>query len=123
MGQVTVGVDWFEIPVENLGRAVEFYNAVFDTEMGEIPGPDGNPLKVFMGAEGPSGALMSGEGYTPGSDGALIYLGCEDINAVLGRVATAGGEVLQEHLSIGEYGAIGLFTDSEGNRIALHAAS
>ena len=50
-----------------------------------------------------------------------MYLGCEDINAVLGRVAVAGGEVLQEHMPIGEYGAIGLFIDSEGNRVALHA--
>ena len=123
MGQATVGINWFEVPVENLGRAVDFYNAVLDTEMGEIPGPDGQPLKVFMGPQGPSGALMSGEGYTPGSHGALIYLGCDDINAVLGRVADAGGTVLQEHMSIGEYGAIGMFTDSEGNRIALHAES
>lgn len=123
MAQATVGVNWFEIPAANLDRAVNFYNRILGTEMGEIPGPGGEPLKVFMGAEGPSGALMSGDGYTPGSDGALIYLGCEDINAVLGRVAEAGGTVLQEHMPIGEYGAIGMFTDSEGNRIALHSAS
>ena len=123
MGQATVGVNWFEIPAADVSRAVEFYNTILETEMGEIPGPGGEPMKVFMGAEGPSGSLMSGEGYTPGSAGALIYLGCDDISAVLGRVAAAGGQVLQEHMAIGEYGAIGMFVDTEGNRIALHAAS
>ena len=121
MAQATVGINWFEIPVTNLERAVSFYSTVLDTELGEIPGPQGTPLKVFMGAQGPSGALMSGEGYTPGASGPLVYLGCDDINAVLERVAGAGGEVLQEHMPIGEYGAIGLFIDSEGNRVALHA--
>ena len=69
-------IDWFEIPVAELGRAVEFYGTVLGTELGEIPGPGGKPLKVFMGPGGPSGAVMSGEGYTPGSEGALIHLGC-----------------------------------------------
>lgn len=121
MAQATVGINWFEIPVTNLERAINFYGTVLDTELGEIPGPDGAPLKVFMGAQGPSGALMSGDGYAPGASGPLVYLGCDDINAVLGRVAGAGGEVLQEHMPIGEYGAIGMFIDSEGNRVALHA--
>lgn len=121
MAQTTVGVNWFEIPATDLERAVGFYSTVLGTELGEIPGPRGELLKVFMGAEGPSGALMSGEGYTPGSSGPLVYLGCDDINAVLGRVAAAGGQVLQEHMPIGEYGAIGMFVDSEGNRVALHA--
>lgn len=118
----TVTINWFEIPVADLGRAVEFYGTVLGTELGEIPGPDGKPLKVFMGREGPSGALMSGEGYSPSAEGTLVYLGVDDIDAVLGRVAEAGGSVIQEKMSIGEYGAIGLFTDSEGNRIALHSA-
>lgn len=120
MGRANVGVSWFEIPVHDVARAAQFYSVAMDTELAEIPGPDGKPLQVFVGEHGPSGALMSGEGYTPGSAGALIYLGCDDIDAVLARVPAAGGSVLQERLSIGEYGSIGLLTDSEGNRIALH---
>ena len=69
MSNTTVAVNWFEIPAEDVGRAVEFYGAVLQTEMSEIPGPGGKPLKVFMGEQGPSGALMSGEGYTPGRRG------------------------------------------------------
>ena len=123
MGQATIGVNWFEIPAVDVGRAAGFYATILDTELGEIPGPRGEPMKVFMGPEGPSGSLMSGEGYTPGSDGPLVYIGCEDINAVLARVADAGGTVVQEHMPIGDYGAIGIFVDSEGNRVALHAPS
>lgn len=123
MSEATVAINWFEIPAEDVGRAVEFYGAVLQTAIGEIPGPGGDPLKVFMGAEGPCGALMAGEGYAPSAEGPLIYFGCDDIDAVLSRVAAAGGEVLQQKIAIGEYGAIGLFIDSEGNRIALHASA
>ncbi len=123
MSNATIAINWFEIPAKDVGRAVEFYGSVLTTTIGEIPGPGGDPLKVFMGADGPCGAIMAGEGYAPGSDGPLVYFGCDDIDAVLGRVTAAGGEVLQEKMAIGDYGAIGLFKDSEGNRIALHAAA
>ena len=122
MSDTTIAINWFEIPAQDVGRAAEFYGSVLQTTIGEIPGPGGEPLNVFMGTDGPIGALMSGEGYSPGVDGPLVYFGSDDIDAVLSRVAAAGGEVLQEKTSIGDYGLIGLFKDSEGNRVALHSS-
>jgi predicted enzyme related to lactoylglutathione lyase len=76
-----------------------------------------------MGDSGPSGALWPGDENSPATNGPLIYLGCEDIDGILSRVPEAGGKVVQDRLSIGEYGSIALFIDSEGNRLGLHSES
>ena len=56
----------------------------------------------------------------PSKDGVTIYFNSEDgVEACLARVA-AGGEVTLPRTSIGEWGFIGLFVDSEGNGIGVH---
>lgn len=54
-------------------------------------------------------------------DVAVVYLAVLDIEAVLARVVRAGGRVYQHPKSIGEFGFVGFFEDSEGNRIGLHS--
>ena len=116
---MSVSVAWFEIPVANIARAVEFYGTVLGLPLDSMDGPDG-PMSVFPGAEGPVGALTTDEG-SPAQAGVLVYLDCDDIPAALDRVAAAGGEVLMTKTSIGPFGFIGKFNDSEGNTVALHS--
>ena len=113
-----VEVAWFEVPVADKARATEFYGTVLGTPLGAIPGPDGADMAVFMGAEGPVGALNEGE--TPASGGVVVYFECDDIAAALQRAEKAGGKILQERTAIGPYGFIGQLSDSEGNTVALH---
>ena len=114
-----VAVNWFEIPVADKGRAAEFYGNVLGEPLGTMDGPDG-PMSVFMGAEGPAGALIEG----PCVDGGVrVYLNCDDIDAALGRVAAAGGRVTQERTSIGPFGFIATLIDTEGNTVSLHTGS
>ena len=113
-----IRVNWFEIPVTDLDRATAFYAAVLDRELGEIEGPDG-PMKVFLGPEGPSGALTRTDS-TPAVAGVVVYLHCMDIDAALARAESNGGQMLQARSSIGPFGFVGKFRDSEGNAVALH---
>lgn len=54
--------------------------------------------------------------------GVLVYLACDDAAIVLGKFKTAGGLVLQPKTEIGDnHGFMGLFKDTEGNRIAVHS--
>lgn len=115
---MSVAVDWFEIPATDMSRAVEFYGTVLDAPLGAMDGPDG-PMHVFMGEAGACGALTSDDS-TPAVGGVLVYLHCEDIEGALGRVESAGGKVLQGKTSIGPFGFIARFQDSEGNSVALH---
>jgi uncharacterized protein len=113
-------VHWFEIPVLDLDRAVRFYSQVLGVDM--IPmNVTGSPMAMFP-AEGVGGALIQEQGTQPSVQGTLVYLDCGcDLSGTLQRVATAGGRVALPKTSIGKHGFIGLFIDTEGNRVGLHA--
>lgn len=118
---------WFEIPVLEMDRARKFYEKVFDirihieefgkTLMGWFP------HALNPEARGASGSLIyNPDFYKPTSDGVLIYFSSGDVNVELGRVEEAGGTVLKTKTMIREdIGYMGLFLDSEGNRIAVHS--
>ena len=116
-------VIWFEIPVNDLQRAKAFYQNVFGFEfrLDEM-----GPWKMAFfpmedGVVGTGGALVQAEGYTPALTGTVVYFTVADIEATLERVKASGGEVLTPKMSIGEYGFIGHFRDTEGNRVAVHS--
>ncbi len=114
-------VNYFEIPVTDMARAMQFYQRVLlvDFELTQI---DGHPMALFpydKNAPGITGALASGESYRPGRQGVRIYFTVTDIDATLRRAVEAGGQVLYPKTSIGEHGHVAEFEDSEGNCIAI----
>jgi predicted enzyme related to lactoylglutathione lyase len=117
-------LNWFEIPVRDLDRAVDFYQQVLGVELKrEIFG--GAPLAIFPFNEGSGevgGALVFDPKRAPSRDGALLYLNAGGkLDAMLDRVARARGEVVLPKTEIGPHGQIGVIRDSEGNLIGLHA--
>ncbi|MDX2285189.1 MAG: VOC family protein [Bacteroidia bacterium] len=113
---------YVEIPVDDLGRAIGFYQAVFgfDFEQEVI---DHNEMGLFPFSDeysGISGALAKGEIYHPTRDGAVVYFATDDIDETLRRAIANGGQLLYPKTSIGSRGFVAEFEDSEGNRIALH---
>ena len=119
-------VTWFEIPVTNIQRASNFYEAVLNVKLQPME-MQGQKMAIFPGGDSTSthvvhGALVEGETYTPSEQGTLVYLnGGKDLTTPLSRVTQAGGSIIQEKMSIGEHGFIALFKDTEGNRIAFHS--
>ncbi len=126
MKEVTVG--WFEIPVKDMDRAIAFYEKVFDCKldkqvMGDLQmawfpwGDDG---------KGAGGSLVYHEQFyeTSRHAGTLVYFSSEDCSVELGRVEEAGGKVqIAKRLIAPDIGYMGVFLDSEGNRIAVHSRS
>ena len=115
-------VNYFEIPVSDLPRAVKFYESVFELKL-ETKTIDGNQMAVFHGSvDGPGiiGALALGPSYKPSTDGTRVYFATKSIDAVLGRVLKNGGRIEYPKTDVGEIGFVAEFIDSEGNRIALH---
>ena len=116
-------VGWFEIPVTDMTRAKAFYEHVLGLRL-ELH--DLGPLQMAWfpmrnGEYGSSGSLVKNEAYAPAHAGTLVYFTCPDIDTALQRVAEQGGKVLRPRTSIGEYGFVGHFEDSEGNRVAVHS--
>jgi len=120
-------VGWFEIPVTDMDRAVKFYQAVFDLELARNRlGP--LDMAWFPWVDkgiGSGGSLVRFEpAYRPSPDGVVIYFTAfsGDVAIELSRVGAAGGKVLQPKKLISEeHGYMGLFLDTEGNRIAVHS--
>jgi len=120
-------VGWFEIPATNMDRAVKFYESVFDVKLSRnLLGP--LEMAWFPDVEngmGASGSLVVNlKSYRPSQDGVLIYFTAQsgDLSNELGRVEKAGGKVLIPRTQISEeVGYMAVFTDTEGNRVALHS--
>lgn len=99
-------VCYFEIPVNDMNRAVAFYGAVFGLTL-ERTEIDGNEMALFPEAEGANaitGALARGASYVPGRQGARVYFRTDDIDETLERAVGAGGTVMYPKTSIGELG-------------------
>lgn len=119
-------ISWFEIPSVDLERAQKFYETIFGVTLIPMDMPDIKmrmfPLEDRMGV---GGAIVHSDGFHKPSatDGPLIYLnGNPDVQQVLGKVETAGGKVIVPKTEISpEYGHMGVFIDTEGNRIGLHS--
>jgi hypothetical protein len=119
-------ISWFEIPATNIERAQKFYETIFGISMTAIDMPN-MKMRMFPidnPMEGIGGAIVDTGGFHKPSatDGPLIYLdGNPDLRVVLDKVEAAGGKVIVPRMEISqEYGDMGVFIDSEGNRIALH---
>lgn len=118
-------VGWFEIYVQNLSRAREFYETVLGTKLEPLPTPvPGIEMLTFpmkRDACGAAGALVKMEDGPSGGNTTLVYFNCEDCAAEEARVARAGGKVEKPKMSIGEYGFISLVRDPDGNIFGLHS--
>lgn len=117
-------IGWFDIYVVDMSRATTFYEAVFKQTLEDMKDPtDADVLmKSFptdMAEYGAGGALVQREGSMPGVGGTTIYFGVEDCAVVQSRVSDAGGQVIRPKMSIGQFGFISLFMDTEGNMIGL----
>lgn len=134
-GQVT----WFEIPVENLDRAILFYSEVLSINIEKnkflnqeygIFNKNTNVIK---------GALVKKIDHTPGV-GIVLFFYVVDLLDSLKKVEAFGGKILMEKtllkqqtaegfLSIkqnlidGNVGYVAEFIDCEGNRICLYSNS
>jgi uncharacterized protein len=118
-------VGWFEIYVQDMGRAKAFYESVFGVELAKLDSPDpGIELWAFpMQTEryGAPGALVRMPGFSSGANSVLVYFSCADCAVEAAKAARSGGRVEKEKFSIGQYGFIALVIDTEGNMIGLHS--
>ena len=122
---MTNQVVWFDVPVENLDRAIKFYSAVL---AGTVERQDMGGFKFAVlphHGDDVSGCLSPAKesGMGPPSDrGPLLYFNCQGrLDQAIDAVAPNGGKVLQPKHPIGPYGFRAVVLDSEGNRIALHS--
>ena len=124
-------VVWFEIYVQDMQRARNFYEAVLEKKLETMPPPTAE-MNMEMWAfpadketahtsYGACGMLVQMEGFPSAGGGTLVYFGCRDCAEEASRVVPNGGTIVREKMSIGEHGHIVLARDPEGNMIGFHS--
>jgi hypothetical protein len=116
-------VVWFEIYVQDIGRAKKFYESVFQLKLEKLntPGLEIWAFPADTNRWGAGGALVKMDGIASGGNSTLVYFSCEDCSIEESRVTKFGGGVDRNKFSIGEYGFISLVVDTEGNMFGLHS--
>ena len=123
-------VVWFEIYVDDLKRAQQFYEKVLNVKLDAVDMPEdeqGQPaLQMLMFPGGPdkfgaSGSLVKMDGVKAGGGNTLVYFSSVDCAVEAGRIEAAGGKVFRQKFSIGEYGFAALGVDTEGNMFGIHS--
>ena len=125
MDTTTNSVNWFEIPVADMPRAKHFYQVIFSMHMEESE-MMGMKMALFpyeRGSGKASGALVQGSMHQPSGEGTMVYLNANpSMDAVLEKIEPMGGKIVMPKTEIApEIGYMAFFTDTEGNRIALHS--
>ena len=116
-------VVWFEIYVQDMGRAKAFYETMLGVQLSrlESPGMEMWAFPMLPDGSGASGSLVRMPGVPSGGNSVMVYFSCADCAVEASRVAGAGGRITKEKMAIGQYGFIALVFDTEGNMIGLHS--
>jgi len=116
-------VSYFEIPVNDLERAIKFYEYVFNCTL-KRTSIHGNEMATFpfvVDAPYITGALAKGPSYVPSKHGARIYFFVSDIDEILEKIQSQGSNILFPKTSVDKDSWVAEFEDCEGNCIALYS--
>ena len=120
-----MAVGWFEIYVQNMYRATDFYQKVFEVTLEDVSDvPEEAHTRSFPMVEqsnGANGALVEDDRIGPSSGGTIIYFEVEDCATEEARAIEAGGQIVDSKKQIGPYGFMSVCQDTEGNHFGLHS--
>jgi predicted enzyme related to lactoylglutathione lyase len=115
----------FEVPVDNLERAQDFYKNIFGWQVTEVPGmpywiihtveTDEQQMPKESGAiNGGFFKKEEGENISP-----VIVINVPDIDEYIKNIEQAGGKVVLSKNQVGDFGLYARFTDTEGNIVGI----
>ena len=117
----------FELPYDDAGRIVRFYESAFGWQLQKLGEDMGNYVLATTATDdvkpdAPAGAINGG--FFPRkpdwpAQHPSVVIGVKDIQASMSSVAAAGGQVLGEPMDIPGVGRYVSFQDTEGNRLSM----
>lgn len=116
-------ISMFEIPANDISRAINFYEIILDLKIEKIEMPGMEMGILPYEDQIITGVIIKGEGYVPSSDGVTIYLnGGDDLQIILDKVEKNGGKLIMPKTPhADESGYFALFLDTEGNKLGLNS--
>jgi len=117
-------LNWFEISVNDIDRAKNFYENIFSIKMDaqEMMGMKMASFPFEMNGK-LAGAIVQSQMHKPSADGVKIYLnGNPNLDEALSKVEGAGGKVTMPKTKISDdIGYMAFFIDTEGNTLGIHS--
>ena len=111
-------INHFEINADDIQRAKEFYEKVFNWKIERWEGPleYWNISAGEEDEEGINGGLQKRENK---DDGIFNYVGVESVEKTLKKIKENGGEILKPKSPIPNVGYYAVFKDTEGNQLGI----
>lgn len=107
-----------EIAAADSDAQKAFYSALLGWEINEVPMGDDFTYTMFNTGTDTNVALSPvGEGMEPGD--VLLYFRSDDLDADMARVSELGGKVILPRQEVPGFGALSMFLDPTGNRVAF----
>lgn len=110
----------FAIHTDDIERAKKFYDGVFDWGFNAFDPGDFLQIKADKSVNGELIGALQSRKYSPVPDkiiGLECTIGVENIDEIIERVKSNGGQVLMPKTAIPYVGFIAKFLDTEGNLI------
>ena len=106
-----------EIPSSDNDAAKAFYSALCGWEIQEVPMGGGFTYVIFDTSGAPVALSPVSDDIKPGD--VILYFHSDDLDADIARAGELGGTVLLPRQDIPGFGALGIFKDPTGNRVAF----
>lgn len=119
-------VQHFEIPADDVERAIKFYKGVFEWTMQKLGNPE-DPSKDYWffdtkdenGNKGIGGGLMKRQAP---EHSVTNYITVRSVDDYASKIEEAGGKVIMPKTEIPNMGFIIVFLDTENNMFGLYEA-
>jgi len=110
----------FDISADNMERAKNFYEKIFDWKFQLLPGPANYYLietKDLQGQKGIGGGMSKRE--NPQQAGINNFIGVASLDDSLKKVSDLGGKIIQPKMEVPGWGWLALCLDTENNPVGL----
>ena len=109
----------FDVPVDDIKRAKDFYEKLFDWKIEKMPGPM-EYYGITTTDESGKVAIDGGMGIRGQPEQNIInYIGVSSIDEYIKKVEDLGGKIIMEKTTIPGYGYLATFHDTENNILGL----
>lgn len=109
----------FDLPADDIKRAKNFYEKLFDWKIEQLPGPM-EYYNISAKDEKGNEAIGGGMGKRGQTDQKITnYIGVPSINEYVKKVQNLGGKIIMPKTTIPDFGYLATFFDTEGNILGL----
>ncbi len=117
LARAAAPVVFFEIPVSDASKSVDFYRVLFGWQFSQ--NPHSPQMWMLTNANGLTGALVEHKDLPKQAGGVLIYLQVEHTGETLALAEKMGGTIETPATRIPTVGTIGILRDRDANEIGL----